>query len=402
MSSSLTLLIDLDDTLLINPIDEFMRGYLKLLSQFLSPFVPPNLMIPQLLKSTDLMVEKAHPYRTLEETFDSDFYPALGLDTQKIKPIIDHFYNEIFPTLRDSTSPQPGAVQLIEHAITSGYKIVIATNPLFPRSAITQRLEWAGFGVDSYPFDLITSYEIMHFAKPKSAYYAEILGQLGWPDQPVCMVGNSLEFDILPAVELGFPGFLVTNGQKRNCQKPTRKINSGSIREVIPWMDSIASETFAIKPEELSAYLSLLNSTPAALATLTRGFTQSQWQFRTASAELSLSESIEEMTRIEMQNNEMITEFFKVEPYNGRIEQISRFCGEEITGSATNPNPIMINFLVARSIFVEMISGLSQNSRQKMISHPSLGRISINDLIYTLSKKDRLILKKFKEQDTLV
>jgi len=79
---------------------------------------------------------------------------------------------------------------------------VIATNPLFPRIAGGQTV---GVGWNSrfdYPYDLITAYENMHFSKPHSAYYAEILGQLGWEEGLSAMVGNSLTDDLLPSSAL--------------------------------------------------------------------------------------------------------------------------------------------------------------------------------------------------------
>ena len=64
-----TLLIDLDDTLLLNPFDRFMPAYLKLLADKLSPFVAPDIMIPQLMYATDQMIQNNSPAQTLEETF---------------------------------------------------------------------------------------------------------------------------------------------------------------------------------------------------------------------------------------------------------------------------------------------------------------------------------------------
>jgi len=67
---------------------------------------------------------------------------------------------------------------------------------------VVKRLEWAGIPAFDYPYDLITAYENMHFSKPHSAYYAEILGQLGWEEGLSAMVGNSLTDDLLPSSAL--------------------------------------------------------------------------------------------------------------------------------------------------------------------------------------------------------
>ena len=52
---------------------------------------------------------------------------------------------------------------LIDWAFSRGYRIAIATDPLFPRKATYHRLRWAGF--DPERFELISSFEHFHFTK---------------------------------------------------------------------------------------------------------------------------------------------------------------------------------------------------------------------------------------------
>lgn len=61
---TLTLLIDLDDTLLINNAELFQEIYLKALAEHLKPHVPPEKMISQLLAATRAMY-KRRPRRAL-------------------------------------------------------------------------------------------------------------------------------------------------------------------------------------------------------------------------------------------------------------------------------------------------------------------------------------------------
>ena len=87
--------------------------------------------------------------------------------------------------------------------------MVIATNPLFPLKAIQHRLRWAGLPPEKYPFALVTSYETFHFTKETVAYYPEMLAQLGWPDDPVVMVGDDIEREVKPTRAAGLPVFWV-------------------------------------------------------------------------------------------------------------------------------------------------------------------------------------------------
>ena len=84
--------------------------------------------------------------------------------------------------------------------------MVVATNPVFPLQAIRERLRWGGFG--DTEFTLITSYENMHFCKPRRQYYKEILRMLGRKPAECWMIGNDVGEDLV-AGELGISTFLV-------------------------------------------------------------------------------------------------------------------------------------------------------------------------------------------------
>ncbi|TLN19235.1 HAD family hydrolase, partial [bacterium] len=200
---SLTLLLDMDDTLLVNDMDRFLPVYLQKLATHLQDSVSPDQMILSLIAGTRAMVHKQMPGKTLESTFDEIFYAGIKGTKEQFAGQLNDFYARVYPDLKSVTAPMPGAVNFVEWAFAQGYTVAIATNPLFPRTAIEQRLEWAGLSLSKYPFALVTSFESLHYAKPNPAYYAEILAQLAWPEQPVAMVGNSLTDDIQPARAIG-------------------------------------------------------------------------------------------------------------------------------------------------------------------------------------------------------
>ncbi len=222
---ALTLLLDLDNTLLGNEMDTFLPAYLQALSGHLSSYVDPDRMIAALLDGTRRMAGNQDPGCLLEEVFDDVFYPAIGIEKATIRPVIDSFYEQVFPSLQSLTQFRPKAVRLVDAALSRGYQIAIATNPLFPRSASLQRLAWAGFDPAKYPFKLVSTYEDFHFAKPNSAYYAEVLAALNWPDGPVLMVGDDLDRDIIPAHQLGLSTFWI-----RSPNKPRLKVSSPPAR----------------------------------------------------------------------------------------------------------------------------------------------------------------------------
>ena len=83
--------------------------------------------------------------------------------------------------------------------------MAVATNPLFPETAIRQRLEWAG--VADFPYQLVTTYENSRFCKPNQRYFDAIAAQLGHAPEACLVVGDE-DMDMVAACA-GCPTFLV-------------------------------------------------------------------------------------------------------------------------------------------------------------------------------------------------
>ncbi len=140
----LSVLFDLDDTLINNNAEQFTRVYLGLLGKHLQDDVDPQKMIHALLEGTRQMVLKTTIAGTLKETFDRSFYPAIGVGNELLTAKINDFYENIFPALQPQTSPRPYAVETVEKCLARGWMVSVATNPLFPIAAVHHRLKWAG------------------------------------------------------------------------------------------------------------------------------------------------------------------------------------------------------------------------------------------------------------------
>jgi len=263
---SLTVLLDLDDTLLLNDMSAFQKVYLPLLSKTISE-LPLDAVINQVLAATSKMIDKNSPGLTLENIFDQHFFPAIGVSKKALFDRVNFFYSNVFPTLKYLTTPNPNAVSLIEYLFAGGHDVVIATSPLFPRTATIQRLEWANLPIQKYNFRLVSTYETFHFAKPNPSYFAEILSQLGWPEARFVMIGNSLLEDIIPAERLGLPTFWL-NGKDHPEGSRNPYSRSGSFEEIIPWINKISVELPKQFFNSPAALIAILNSTPAALDTL--------------------------------------------------------------------------------------------------------------------------------------
>jgi FMN phosphatase YigB (HAD superfamily) len=260
------LLCDLDGTLLSNNMAAFQPPYLKALGTYLSYKIPPDKLVAELLTGTRMMLENENPLMTLESAFDQHFYPSLGFEKLEISDLLLAFYQREFPSLGNITRQLPEAIEFVTSRLSSGDRFVVATNPLFPRAATFARLVWAGLPVDRTKFELVTTYEFMHFSKPHATYYAEILAYLGYPDEPVLMIGNDLNDDILPAQKLGIPGFWLT------LSDPIQGNNgvyhpSGTYQSLTEFLATDFQPVDIYRTISLSASLSILKATLAALHT---------------------------------------------------------------------------------------------------------------------------------------
>ena len=130
---TLTLLLDLDDTLLDSNMDEFIPVYFQALGKAMAKHVSPEKMLKYLMLGTNEMIAHDSPDETLEHLFDRNFYPNLGMERSVLDVEIARFYDEIFPTLAYLTKPRSEAVDLVEWAFAQGYRVPISTNSLFPQ-----------------------------------------------------------------------------------------------------------------------------------------------------------------------------------------------------------------------------------------------------------------------------
>lgn len=203
-------LFDLDDTLLGNPMETFVPAYFRLLWEYIEDLIPPERLMAEMMKATEAMNACRDEPCTNEEVFAKVFYPGLGLERAWVERVLKRFYSEVFPELRVLTERRPAARSLIEWAREQGLQVAVATNPLFPRDPVEQRLAWAGVPVDEIDYDLVTTYETMHATKSDVAYYVEVLDRLGREPDDCLMVGDSWEMDIVPASSLGIHAYWVT------------------------------------------------------------------------------------------------------------------------------------------------------------------------------------------------
>lgn len=198
-----TVLFDLDNTLLGNSMDTFLPQYFGLLAEFASREVGIEDFVPHVLKASEVLANNTDPGLTNSDVFWREMVSLCGISQAQGIPAFDAFYRHEFNQLKPVTTTWPEAADLVRTCFDHDVKVVIATNPMFPRTAVEARLEWADVPVSEFPYDLVTSVENMHAAKPHEAYYREILSKINCLPHETLMVGDDWYNDIEPAASVG-------------------------------------------------------------------------------------------------------------------------------------------------------------------------------------------------------
>ncbi|MDR0832481.1 MAG: HAD family hydrolase [Bacillales bacterium] len=114
------------------------------------------------------------------------------------EPFVNYYEND-YNLIKKDVDNNPYPRLIIKELNKKGYKVVIATNPLFPKIALVKRLEWAGIKEKDYAY--ISTYENSTYCKPKKEYFLEIINKLNLNIQESIFIGNDItdDFSDLPS-----------------------------------------------------------------------------------------------------------------------------------------------------------------------------------------------------------
>ncbi len=378
-------LFDLDDTLLDNDIQSFLGSYLKALSGHVHQ-VKAELLIRELMVGTAHMLANQNPAKTLEEAFDEHFYPAIGISKPSLRATLDDFYTRVFAELHHLTNPRPQAVALVQRARSEGFSIGIATNPLFPRKAILHRLNWAGLSAEQISYLIIPDYSTFHFAKPNPAFFAELLGQLGYPQEPVVMIGNSLEDDILPAAEIGLPSFWLTGEDAPLPDHSPAPIGRGGFYEIMNWWAGIDHQHNHPSPQ---GWLHYLRSTPAVMDTLLRKIPYEHAAAHPPTNEWGLAEILAHLRDVEREVNLPRIKQILAEdnPFLPGIDSDS-WAGQRAY-QTQDAHASLLSFLEARCELLDLLADLTADQWQRPAKHAIFGPTRLSEMVAFIHTHDQ-------------
>lgn len=225
-----TILFDLDGTLLPMDQEKFVNGYFKMLAAKLVPYgYEPQQLINAILAGIEAMI-KNDGSQWNEDAFWKRFVDIYGDKVLADKPVFEDFYKNEFQNARSFCGFNPKAAETVRSLKDKGYRVVLATNPLFPSIATESRIRWAG--LEPSEFDLYTTYENTSYCKPNLDYYRDILKRINCRPEECLMVGNDVGEDMVVET-LGMQTFLLTDCLINTQKKDITAYPHGSFEQLL-------------------------------------------------------------------------------------------------------------------------------------------------------------------------
>ncbi|MDD3122740.1 MAG: HAD family hydrolase [Candidatus Izemoplasmatales bacterium] len=224
-----TILFDLDGTLL--PLNEelFMKIYFGGLGKTFEKFgYEPKKLIEAVWAGTKSMINN-HGQTTNEFVFWPSFYQIVNGDHSFIETTFEGYYSSMFDEVQKSTTASMFSKKIIDELKQKNYRIILATNPLFPRIATEKRIEWAGLKVDDFEF--ISTYENFSYSKPNIKYFEALIKQLSLTPENCLMIGNDALEDMV-ASKTGMETYLLTDCLHNEHQVDISKYENGSMEDL--------------------------------------------------------------------------------------------------------------------------------------------------------------------------
>ncbi len=233
-------LFDLDGTLL--PMDQgvFMKDYFGRLIRRLAPLgYTPEVFLAAMKKGITAMTVNDGS-RSNEEAYWDAFTAVAGKEILNHMPVFERFYEEEFDEVAASCGHNGQAAALVRSLNAKGIRVILATNPLFPRIATQKRIRWAG--LEPEDFEFYTTFEDIGYCKPNPAYYREVLARAGLDAADCIMVGNDVAEDMVAGAKAGLRGFMLTDCLINTSNADVGEFPHGSFGELNAYIETLLNE----------------------------------------------------------------------------------------------------------------------------------------------------------------
>ncbi len=230
------ILFDLDGTLLPFEPKAFINAYFGGLAEKMEPYgYEPQKLTDAIWTGVHAMVRNDTD-KLNEQIWWETFEEIFGERVSQDKHIFTEYYEKDFAKVQKVCGFNPDASRTVYDLKDKGYRVTLATNPVFPSVATEQRIKWAGLLPTD--FAIYTTYENSHRCKPKLEYYKEILDKLERRPEECLMVGNDVSEDMV-AREMGMKVFLLTDCLINSKKKDISEYPQGGFKELSDYIENL-------------------------------------------------------------------------------------------------------------------------------------------------------------------
>jgi len=375
--------LDLDNTLLHNPDRGFAIEYLRLADAYFSQHHGYTNFAETLRQTIPAIINSDAPSQSNHSVASNLLAEQFDVATAIIDQQLQSFYQTEFPKLKNCTASMSEAELLINLLNEHNYQVVIATNPIYPAIAVQQRLNWAGISDQILDYAFVTHSQNMHFAKPRTEYYAELLARVGVEPDETLMVGDSLKNDIVPAKTLGIHTFHISTHSEES--------NSGNLGRFIEkvkenWLETLNQKHLiadAIIPQlrgNLGALFGLLETVEPAY--WLQQPDPNEWSILQILCHLVDSENSIQRPRIKQILNQDTPFLVSPKPPIGADAVICANNGFEVAN----------HFMAERMETIEFLNLLVEDDWQKQARHSIFGMTNLLEMAHFTAQHDRLHL----------
>jgi len=231
-------LFDLDGTLLPMDQDVFVKDYFGRMAKKLAPYgYDPNLLVKAIYAGMGAMTSNDGSMSN-EEAFWNVFASVLGERVRNDIGLFDEYYRNEFQQVKTVCGFEPMAAETVAKIKGKGFRVALATNPLFPSIATESRIRWAG--MEPEDFELVTTYENSKYCKPNTKYYLDIVEALGVKPEECLMVGNDVTEDMITET-LGMKVFLLTADLINKDDKDISVYPQGDFKDLLDYIETYKS-----------------------------------------------------------------------------------------------------------------------------------------------------------------
>lgn len=231
-----TFLFDLDGTLL--PMDQelFINKYFNELAKISNLLgYDAKKLLNSVWEGIKSMISNDGT-STNRERFWNTFADIFGEHIRESELYFNQFYQNEFHKVKDTTNPTPLAGECVGILKEKGYRLILATNPIFPEVATLARISWAGLNAED--FDIITTYENSSYCKPNLEYYKEILEKCNSDVKDCMMIGNDVSEDMCVS-KLGMDTFLLTDTIINETKEDISCYRQGNMKEFFEFVSEL-------------------------------------------------------------------------------------------------------------------------------------------------------------------